>query len=242
MSKKSKTQSRADRAAAMVREQQDRERRRNTLIVVAVVVAMVAIIGGGFLINAARDSSKDIDAAESGETEHGIAIGDPDAPRQVIIYEDFLCPYCGQLEVASSDGLDRLAEEGKVYVDYRPFQLLSFDYSRDSVNAFAVVLEAAGPEVAKEFHDLLFEEQPSEAGPFPDSDWFVDKAVEAGADADEVRAGIENGEKVGWVEDATEAAYAAGINSTPVVLLDGEIYQDGRTMEELAGNLVTELE
>jgi len=242
VSKKNKVQSRADRAAALVREQQARERRRNTMVVVAVVVVMVAIIGGGFLINAARDSSKDIDASAAGETDHGIALGDPDAPRQVVIYEDFLCPYCGQLESASSDELARLADEGKVYVDYRPFQLLSFDYSRDSVNAFAVVLDAAGPDVAKEFHDLLFADQPSEAGPFPDSDWFVDKAVEAGADEDDVRAGIEDGEMEDWVADATDAAIAAGINSTPVVLLDGEIYQDGRTMEELADNLVAELE
>lgn len=242
MSKKSKAQSRAERAAALLQEQQARERRRNILVVVAVVVVMIAVVGGGFLINASRDSSKDIKAASGGETEHGIAIGDPDAPHEVVIYEDFLCPYCGQLERASGDELDRLADEGKVYVDYRPFQLLSHDYSRDSANAFAVVLDAAGAEVAKEFHDLLFQEQPEESGPFPDSDWFVDKAVEAGADENDVRAGIEDGEQEDWVADATQAATDAGINSTPVVLLDGEIYQDGRTMEELADNLVAELE
>jgi len=242
MSKKTKAQERADRAAALLREQQAKERRRNILIVVAVVVVMIAVIGGGFLINAARDSSKDIDAAPAGSTDHGVAIGDPEAPHQVVIYEDFLCPYCGQLERASSDELDRLADEGKVYVDYRPFQLLPYDYSRESANAFAVVLDAAGPEVAKEFHDSLFADQPSEAGPFPDADWFVDKAVEAGAEEDAVRPGIENLEMGDWVTEATDAASAAGVDSTPVVLLDGEVYLDGRNMEELAENLIAELE
>ena len=125
MSKKTKAQERADRAAALLREQQAKERRRNILVAVAVVVVMVAVVGGGFLINAARDSSKNIDAAPAGQTDNGVAIGDPDAPHEVVIYEDFLCPYCGELERASSDELDRLADEGKVYVDYRPFQLLS---------------------------------------------------------------------------------------------------------------------
>lgn len=240
MSKKTKDDQRAERAAALLREQQARERRRNILVAVAVVVVMIAVVGGGFLLNAARDSSKDIEAAPAGESEHGVVIGDPDAPHEIVIYEDFLCPYCGQLEQASSDELEQLADDGKVSVDYRPFQLLSLDYSRNAANAFAVVLDAAGPTVAKKFHDLLYEEgsQPSEAGPFPGSDWFVDKAVEAGADETDVREGIENGAQDQWVTDATAAASAAGVNSTPVVLLDGEIFTEGRNMEEMAASLV----
>jgi len=237
-----KAQKRTERAAEHLKRQQAQERRRNTLVVVGVVVAMALVIGAGFLVNSLRDSSQDISAAPAGSTDHGVAIGDPDAPRQVVIYEDFLCPYCGQLEQASSDALTRLADEGKVYVDYRPFNLLGTDYSVDAVNAFAVVLEAAGPEVAKSFHDELYADQPAESGPYPDADWFVDKAVEAGASEAEVRSGIEDGAQETWVEEATAAAAAAGVNSTPTVLLDGQFFQDGRTMQEIADNLEAALE
>lgn len=242
MSKKNKSEERAARAAQVLREQEAKERRRNVLIILGVVVAMIAIIGGGFAINSTRDSSKDIDADPAGTSDHSLTIGSADAPRQVVIYEDFLCPYCAQLEAASRDDLARLADEGRVQVDYRPFNLLGADYSIASANAFAVVLDAAGPEVAKEFHDLLFENQPSEAGPFPDDDWLVEKAVEAGATEDDVRPGIEDLAMQFWVDDATKAAAEAGINSTPTVLLDGTIFNDGRTMDEIAANLVAALE
>ena len=241
-SKAQKRAERAERAAEHLKAQQSQERRRNLLVVVGVVVAMALVIGAGFLVNSLRDSSRDISAAPAGSTDHGIAIGDPDAPHQVVIYEDFLCPYCGQLEQASSEGLSRLADEGKVYVDYRPFDLLQTDYSLDAANAFAVVLDAAGPEVAKTFHDRLFADQPSEGGPYPDADWLVDRAVEAGATEAEVRPGIEDGAQEQWVEDATAAAADAGVTGTPTVLLDGEFFQDGRTMEEIADNLVAALE
>lgn len=233
---------RSERAAEHLKRQKAQEQRRNVMVAGVVVLVLALIVGAGFVVNSLRDSSQDINAAPAGSTEHGVAIGDPDAPRQVVIYEDFLCPYCGQLEQASSEDLTRLADEGKVYVDYRPFDLLQTDYSRDSVNAFAVVLEAAGPEVAKAFHDEIFADQPPESGPYPDADWFVDKAVEAGATEADVRPGIEDGAQQQWVEEATAAAAEAGVNSTPTVLLDGEFFQDGRTMEEIADNLVAALE
>ena len=242
MSKKTKSEERAARAAQAMREQQAKERRRNRLIIVGVVVAMLAIIGGGFAINSMRDSSKDISATPAGSSDHGVTIGSADAPHQVLIYEDFLCPYCAQLEAASRVDLARLADEGKVQVDYRPFNLLGTDYSIAAANAFAVVLDASGNDVAKEFHDLLFANQPSESGPFPDNDWFVQKAVEAGATEADVRPGIEDLSMKSWVDDASAAAADAGVNSTPTVLLDGKIFQEGRPMEEIAANLVAALE
>lgn len=238
MSKKSKIEGRSARAAQALREQQAHERRRNVLTGVGIVLVLVVIVAGGFLINKTRDSSKDIAAPDAGSSEFGVAIGDPKAPNKVIIYEDFLCPFCGQLESASHEELAKLAEAGKVYVDYRPFNLLGPGYSLESTNAFAVVLDAAGPEIAKKFHDLLYADQPSEAGPFPDADWLVEKAVDAGATEDDVRSGIEDGAQESWVKDATAAANEAGVNSTPTILLNGTFFQEGRTAEELAANLL----
>ncbi|MCD4527441.1 thioredoxin domain-containing protein [Nocardioides sp. cx-173] len=245
MSKSTKTvksQARQERAAALLRQQQAAERRRNIMVVGAVVVAMALIVGVLFFINASRDSSDDIDAAPAGASEWGLTIGDADAPHEVVIYEDFLCSYCGQLERESGEDLNRLAEAGKVQVEYRPFNLLDNEYSIGAANAFAVLLEESGPEVAKKFHDLVFEDQPSESSGLPGSDWLLEKAVEAGADEDAVKAGIEGLEKQEWVDGATKAAGDAGVNSTPIILLDGEVFQDGRTIEEMTENLVAELE
>ena len=246
MSKKTKSEERARKAAEALAARKRAERRRNILVGAGVVVAVAAIVGAGFAINKATDDGPSGEATAA-TSEYDVAIGDEDAPHTIVIYEDFICPVCGALETASAEKLEQAAEEGKVYVSYRPFNLFSdpshpaHDYSIDAASAFAVVLEEEGPEVAKEFHDLLFAEQPPEAGPHPDADWLVEKAVEAGADEDAVREGIEEGAGEDWVEEATEAATDAGINSTPTILLDGEEYREGRTFEELADNLVAEV-
>ncbi|MCW2850621.1 MAG: oxidoreductase [Nocardioides sp.] len=242
LTKSQKAQARAERAAEMVRQQQAAERRRNLLVVASVVVAMVLIVGVLFFINASRNSADDIDAAPAGKSEWGLTIGDADAPHDVIIYEDFLCPFCGQLERESGEDLNRLAEEGKVQVEYRPYNLLQSDYSVAAANAFAVLLETSGPEVAKKFHDLIYADQPSESGEQPGTDWLLEKAVEAGADEAAVKPGIEGLTEKDWVEGATKAANDAGVQGTPTILLDGEMFQDGRNMEEIADNLVAELE
>jgi len=119
------------------------------------------------------------------------------------------------------------AADGEVLVEYRPFNLLEriSDYSPRAVNAFAVVLTESGPEVAKTFHDLLFENQPSESGPFPDNQALLDLAVEAGAEESEVSEGILEETMRDWVDAATQAAQEAGVQGTPTVLVDGQVVQ-----------------
>lgn len=243
MSKKNRPADRASRAAAALEAQQREERRRRNLMVGGVVVGIVVILLAGWLIARSLDTTDDVSAPAAG-SEFGLTIGPSDAPHEVIIYEDFLCPFCGEFERASSEDLEALAADGKVKVEYRPFNLLSNigDYSERSAGAFSIVLDASGADVAKRFHDLLFENQPSESGPFPSHDELVDLAVEAGAEEDDVRSAIEGGEGADWVTRATEAAFDAGVTGTPTVLLDGEVFQDGRTAEQLAENLISELE
>ena len=170
--------------------------------------------------------SNDVEASAAGRSDYGVTIGDPDAPRSVVVYEDFLCPFCGELERGIGEQVAELADEGKVYVDYRPFTLLDRigPYSAEAVSAFGVVLDTSGPEVAKRFHDLLYADQPAEdSATFPDADWFVDKAVEAGATESEVRPGIEEGEN-DFAREATREAQDAGVTGTPTVLVDGEVF------------------
>jgi protein-disulfide isomerase len=240
--KKTKAAERSERAAALLREQRARERRRNLITGGVVVAVLAALVVVGIVISGAGDDDVDtsLPVTEAGGSEYGLTIGDPDAPNEVVIYEDFLCPFCGELEAQANERLSALAEEGRVYIDYRPFNLLSSlgDYSARSASAFAVVLEESGPEVAKTYHDLLFAEQPEEGDePYPDADWLVEKAVDAGADENAVRPGIEAGASE-WVEKATEEAEESRVKSTPTVLLNGEKFTDYRTVDDLADNLV----
>ncbi len=243
MSKKNRSTDRASRAAAAMLEQQRQERRRRNLMIGGVVGALVVVVLAGFLISRQLDKSNDVHAAAaSSSSAYGVTIGPDDAADKIVVYEDFLCPFCGELEKDTREKLSELAADGKVQVEYRPFDLLgggkSSSYSVRSAGAFSIVLDKSGPAVAKKFHDLLYENQPSESGPFPKSSTLADLAVQAGASEADVRAAIEADQGEAWVTKVTKEADAAGVSSTPTVLLNGEVFQDGRTIDQLADNLL----
>jgi protein-disulfide isomerase len=246
MSKKNRTAeraARAERAAAALKQQQRAERQRRALMIGGVVVAVIVIVVVGFLVSRKLDTTSEVSAPAAG-SEFGLTIGHSGAPHEVIIYEDFLCPFCGELESRTRDDLARLASDGKVQVEYRPFNLLTQagDYSARAAGAFSIVLDKSGADVAKKFHDLLYENQPSESGPFPDDEALVDLAVQAGAKESQVSGPIMNNEGADWVARATKAAKKAGVRSTPTILLDGKVFTDGRTIDELADNLMDQLQ
>ena len=242
----SKSQKRAAKAAELRAEQKKREARRRLLIIVAVVAAMAVIVGGAVAIsivqNNKNNSAIESGAGAAGAGEHGVTIGPDDAPHTVVIYEDFLCPFCGELEKQTHEKLAQLAADGKVQVDYRPFDLLGQgnpdSYSERSLNAFAVVLDTAGPKAAKEMHDLLYENQPSESGPFPSDDDLVALAVQAGATEADVKDAIENGGQQDFVDAATAAAQKANVSSTPTVLVDGKLQTGFSSVDDLASSIL----
>lgn len=222
--KRAARQARNERAKAAAEERRRAQQRKERLTLLGVVAAVLVLIGGGYLLVRSLGSDKP-DTPPAGATQdYGLRLGEADAPKEIVIYEDFLCPFCGDLEETAGDRLDAAVEAGELTVEYRPLPFLERygDYSKESANAFAVVLDAAGPDVAKEFHDLLFENQPEEDGAKPGEDELVELAVEAGADESDVRPGIEEMAFEGWVEAAGEAASKDGVNSTPSVLVDGE--------------------
>jgi protein-disulfide isomerase len=243
MSKKNRGTDRSARAAAAVAEQRRQERRRRNLMVGAVVAIVLLIVAVGYFVARSLDTTNDVSAPAAG-SEFGLTVGPDDAPDKVVVYEDFLCPFCADFEAASRDDLKQLAADGKVQVEYRPFNFLSSlgDYSARSAGAFSIVLDKSGAEVAKKFHDLLYENQPDEKGPFPSDDDLADLAVEAGAKDADVRDAIANNAGQDWVDGATESASSAGVQSTPTVLLNGEVFQDGRDQEEIAKNLIAKLQ
>jgi len=237
--KREARRARTERARAEAEERRKKAKRKEQLTRFGLIGAVLVLVVGGYFLISNLGSDKPDTAPAGASGSYGLVVGDADAPKSIVIYEDFLCPFCGQLEQTVGDQLDSAVEAGDVNVEYRPLPFLEriSDYSPESANAFAVVLDESGPDVAKKFHDLLYDNQPSESGPFPDEDQLVTWAVEAGATEADVRPGIEDMAFEGWVDAAGDAASKAGVNSTPTVFVDGEKVE-GQTMAEIAEAMV----
>jgi protein-disulfide isomerase len=241
MTNKEKQRLRAERAAAALKEKERRERRRQILTAIGVVVAIALVVGAGFLINSMRDDTKKVAAKiPPPGSQYGLTIGSADAPHQVVVYEDYLCPFCGEFEKSGHEQLAQLADEGKVQIEYRPFVLLNElgPYSTRSTRIWSLVLQQDGADVAKKFHDLLYANQPAEEGPFPSEGDLVTLAGQAGAETTKLQDALDAGDGVEWPVNATKSAEDLHVQSTPTVILDGKPFSSGAGPDDLAANLI----
>ncbi|MFL6002305.1 MAG: DsbA family protein [Nocardioides sp.] len=218
-----------DRAAALRREAQARAQRRRRWIVILVVGVVVALIVGGAALLASRDTTGQgggvAATAPTGADGYGVVVGEADASK-VVIYEDFQCPVCGAFEHASASQVAQGIDDGKVRVEYRIVAFLDQasqnEYSSRAANAAAAVLDVAGPDAFKKFHDTLYANQPAENTAGPDNDQLIAWAVQAGADRRPVTEAINSGKFDQWVVDATDQMSKDGVTGTPTIEIDGE--------------------
>ena len=230
MAEDTERRDRTVRAAALQKQAATKERNRRLLVVLASVVVVCALVAGVVIFSGgdgAKDApSQDVPAAASGQA---LVIGKEDAAHQVVVYEDFLCPYCRELENGSRSFLQAGATAGTVRVEYRPFHLLQDDYSERALSAWGRVLTQGTPAQALAFHDKLYDEQPYEAASSkPDDDQLASWAEDAGVtDAkvlDAIKAGTVDQE---FVDAADATAQQAGVQGTPTVTLDGKPLEGG---------------
>lgn len=232
----------AERAAAIRKEQERKERRRRTFVVGGAIAAVLTLILlAGYAVQSARDTSGEAGAVPSGVVdEYAVPRGQESAPVTVTVYEDFMCPFCGDFEQASEPMLKKYVDSGDVQIHYRVLSFLDdasdgSDYSTRAMNALGVVLDTAGPDVAARFHDLLFANQPEEGTSGPSDDDLIAYAVEAGASKGAVSGPIRDRRFEQWVVNATDASSQEGVSSTPTVKVDGETIEF-QTIDELLAN------
>ena len=238
--KQANAQRAAERAAAIRREQERKERRRRTLWVslsILVVLAVVVVIA--VAVQAGRDTTGQVSTPPDGAVdEYALGYGKASAPVTVDVYEDFMCPFCGQFEAASGAMLEGYVGQGDVQVRYHVISILDgassgSDYSTRAMSALGVVLDTSGAEAAKRFHDLLFDNQPEEGTEGLSDDRLVELAAEAGAEEAEVRGPIADRKFEQWVKNATDQASKDEVAGTPTVRVDGETVELTSTIDVL---------
>jgi protein-disulfide isomerase len=143
---------------------------------IAIIVVLIVVIGGALFLqhrNRPQALGPAIPVAAAGPqypvTVQGdtVVTGSPQAPVTIDVYEDFLCPHCGQFEKAFHPRFAQAAADGKAKVIYHPVAILD---SRSvppgySTLAAGATFCAANAGIFPRFHDSLFASQPTEGGP-----------------------------------------------------------------------------
>ena len=200
------------------------EKRRRTVIVVVVVQTSRTSTSADAAVPAGTVVGGTVDCGT------GIAVGQADAPVTVDMDEDFQCPVCAQFEATNGDTLEQLVSSGDVRLVYHPIAFLdrasTTEYSTRAINPAGAVLDSAGTDAFRQFHDLLFADQPAEGSAGLTDDQLVDYATQAGATGEEVATAIHDRAFEDWTKQVTDASSQAGVTGTPTVLVDGEKVDD----------------
>ncbi len=196
------------------------ERNRRLLLVLGVLGAVSAVVAGAVIFSSGAESTPPKDPQALARAEGlSLAVGRPGARAQVVVYEDFASSASRAFEIASRDFLRVEAAQGQVRVEYHPVTLTDDESTAAPLAAWETVLAQGTAQQALALHDLLFDRQPSHEGVAAAD--LVALAKEARVKDSDVL------EAVGALDLTTalstrEAARAAGVRTTPTVLVDGE--------------------
>ncbi|MFQ3562992.1 thioredoxin domain-containing protein [Streptomyces gramineus] len=227
-----------ERLAADREKQKAAEKRRRALIVGASVVCVLglAAVIGVVAANAGKDKGGEsagpvvAPSGAQGKDSLAVPVGKDGAKATLTVWEDFRCPACQAFEAAYRPTLHELTDAGKLRIEYHLVTLIDGNLggtgSRNAANAAACAQDAGK---FRDFHDVLYENQPKETDDaFADNAKLIELAGKVdGLNTPAFRTCVEDGTHNSWVVKSNEAFRAAKFGGTPTVLLDGKnIYQD----------------
>ncbi len=212
-----------------------------TLSAGVVAVLLVAlVVGVGWYLQSRGDDPQGVPVSQTAAdhqvrvADRGLVVADdPAAPVTIDIYEDFLCPGCGQFEEVYGQQIEQAVETGRAVVRYHAMAILDehsdpVGYSTEAANAAICAAEAG---IFPDFQTSLFAAQPAKGGAGYSTEALVALGRELGAGekfAACVRQGARDGDVAALTQRAIEQAPSGeGGFGTPTITVDGQLVDLG---------------
>jgi hypothetical protein len=162
--------------------------------------------------------STDPVATPSGHTpEGGVLVGNANARKGMVLFEDPQCPYCRQFEELNGPVITTGLDAGELAVEYRMRCFLGPESVRAD-NALALAAEAG---LFDELRHALFAAQPPEGtGGFTTED-LLRLGARVGLSGQDFVSGIQTARYERWVLRREEVYQAQDPQGTPAAWLDG---------------------
>lgn len=211
---------------------------RNILIVAGGVVAVAAIAGAVYFGTRAPASGPPPVAAASAPSKAGLeavqpgdhVLGDANAPITVIEYASLTCSHCAHFHTQV------LPEIKKKWIDTGKVKLVYRDFPLDQIAAKAAqIAECAGNDKYFGVLDIIFRGQPQWATAADPLAELAKPLRIAGMGENEIKACLANEAMSNAVIKDYQGGEAMGVNSTPTLFINGQLYRGARSVEELDG-------
>jgi protein-disulfide isomerase len=168
----------------------------------------------------------------------GVKLGPDNAPAKMLIFSDFMCPYCGSF---ASQIEPQLKSE---YIDKGKLQLVFYDFPLGGAHVHSFLAARAARCAGDqnkfwEYHNTLFGRL-SDWGiaSSPPVDQFIDYAGELGIDKGQFGQCLKSDKYQDVVSAGRKLGDQLGVNATPTLILNGkrvraEIGLDWKALSEL---------
>jgi protein-disulfide isomerase len=213
------------------RKQRQKQRQTAVLAIVGGVIVLVAIIAlSGFLKSSAPVGDFTVITPDANSQVNGTALGDPQAPVRIDIFEDFQCPACQYYsENIEHQVMDAFVTTGQVYYVFRNYPFLDDRAAtKESDQSANAAMCAADQNRFWDYHQMLYANWKGEnEGNLSDNrltafaeslklDMTAFKACfKANKFKDQINADLADGQKM-------------GAQGTPSVFVNGKIVAPGK--------------
>lgn len=199
------------------------------------VWVLIAVLIMGFFVIASQssDAEKEKDPVfVTASDARSMYKGVNNAPVDIVVYTDFLCPYCAQFANDTMPSIEKeFINTGKAKLEVRPLAMIGVDSSLAAQGAYC----AADQGAFWEYHDSLYVYTQREVfdknvsvretsalttqklADVMQQDSDIDTGVFRNCLSDETHAGI--------VERATADANSQGVDGTPYIMINGNHIQ-----------------
>ncbi len=151
----------------------------------------------------------------------GVSVGDADAPVVIREFADYQCPACASFAPTTERIRDELVESGDVRFVFFDFPLQMHAHAFEAAVAARC---AARQDRFWAYHDRLFEQQRDWAQASDPTSRFLDIAVEAGVDAEQLEQCVAQGATDDVVQRNQQLARDTGVRSTPTVMVGPRVF------------------
>lgn len=203
------------------------------VIIGLVVVGALLVLGGGFGSDDVAAVSTPDGPAPAAELRDGRSLQKPGVvpPVTVLAFEDPQCPACGQF----TERIEPLiiggpVKDGTVRFTYSDFAFLGPE-SFDAAAAMRVAEAMDGK--FWDYHHVLFHNQDGENRGAFDRERLADMAESIGLDRDEFLAEMDDPKYIEAVEAESAEGRALSVNSTPSLVINGEVLRGVPTWDDL---------
>jgi protein-disulfide isomerase len=187
------------------------------LIAGMVVVAVVVIV---LVVSLTRGRSPAPTPAELA----GQSLGSADAPVVVVEYADYQCPYCRQFyEGPEQQLVTDYVDTDQVRLVFRNLAFIG----QESIRAAEAAECAGDQDQFWAYHDLLFQKQGAENSGVYSQANLEQYAASLGLDTTQFHQCLSSGRYLSLVQQQSAEAQRMGVSSTPTLLVDGQVVQNG---------------